>query len=249
MDSIRNMRIIILLLAISVFISSCSSPTGEVVRETIREPAGVEIISETTITGVVEEPKEAVEPGEIEDLEKVEESEKVEEEPSIGVEDILSLADKKVQSVKYRYKGPETKDFFYEFTVKGSKIKYILSPVIFIDVEADVYDAIYLDVDSKSAEGHCDAQKCYRRGKKTDLDYDEMYILTAFDWLNKIDSAELLDGEQIDRRSTWRLLTDDFTIWIDSFYGVPLQVESGDEIYIFENIRVNGVKDSDVTPT
>ena len=78
------MKLIILLLAISVFISSCSSPTGEVVKE-IPEPAGVDIVNEITKTKVIDEEEEIVTDEETEIVS--------EEEMSEEVKDLLGFAD------------------------------------------------------------------------------------------------------------------------------------------------------------
>jgi len=175
--------------------------------------------------------------------------ESVEDKISSEVSEVLGIADKKVKSISYKYKGPETKDFFYEFFVKENKIKYILDPTYkVIGADDDAYDTIYLNNELKKAEGYCDNRKCIGKGKKADLVYDDVYIWTPFDWLNDIESAEKVGEELIDKRSTWKLSTNKFIIWIDTFFGVPLQVEFRDNLYHFEKIIFNQVKDEDVNP-
>ena len=138
--------------------------------------------------------------------------------------------------------------FFYEFFVKGNKIKYILSPTYFIDVEEDEYDAIYIDKELKTALAYCDDQKCYRKGKKAVLDYDEVYISTPLDWHNNIESAEKLGEEVLGRRATWKIAANSFTVWLDTFFGVPLQVEFAGNMYEFQKMTFNQLKDGDVSP-
>jgi len=193
--------------------------------------------------------------------EKVSEEIKVDEEIKEKIEDIraiseevkelLSLADQKVQSISYRYKGPETKNSIYEFYVKGDMVKYTINPT-YKDVSFDehAYDTIYLNKDSKIGIAYCDSRRCKVKGNKTALDYEETYILTPTDWLDKIEFAEKIGEELIDRRNTWKLSTDNIgTIWIDSFFGIPLQLEIGDDIYQFQKLTFNGVTDEDVTPS
>ena len=192
-----NNKIILCLLILSIFLVSACAPVEVPTKETDQEPAKVVVVSETRIIKAIDEEEE------IEEVVEVSEEEQIPSE----IEEFLSIADEKVQSISYSYKGPETKDFFYDFFVKGNNIKYILSPTYFIDVEGDNYDAIYLDKVLQTAQGYCDAKKCYRKGKKADLDYDEEYILTPLDWLDKIEEAEKVGEEIIDRRDTWKLST------------------------------------------
>ena len=55
--------------------------------------------------------------------------------------------------------------------------------------------------------------------------------------------------EVIDDRSTWKIDTNKGTLWIDSFYGIPLKVESSGKTYRFQQIAVNSVEDADVIPS
>jgi len=232
----NNKLIITTLIFSLLIISACAQPALVPGKEVIQEPVGAEVVGETKKTKVIE-PKEEIE-------ETVEETD---EEDISEVEELLSIADKKVESIRYMYKGPETKDFFYEFFVKGNKMKYILSPTYFIDVEDDDYDTIYINKESETALAYCDNKKCRVKGKKAVLDYDDMYIMTPMDWLDEIESAEKVGGELIGRKNTWKLTTNDFTIWIDTFFGVPQQVEFADNLYKFEKMSFNAVSDEDVS--
>ncbi|MCH8004070.1 MAG: hypothetical protein IH934_05570 [Nanoarchaeota archaeon] len=235
-----NYKIIITTLIFSLLIvSACAQTTLVPEKDTSQEPVGVDVVSEIKKIKVIEE--------EVEET-KEEIKEVVDEEEISEVEELLSIVDKKVESLRYSYKGQETKDFFYEFFVKGNKIKYILDPPYkVIDVDDDAYDTIYINKESRTALAYCDNKKCRVKGKKAVLDYDENYILTPFDWLNKIESAEIVGERLIDRRNTMKLTTNDFSIWIDTFFGVPLQVETVDNLYKFEKMSFNGVKDEDVS--
>ena len=117
-----------------------------------------------------------------------------------------------------------------------------------IDLDDDAYDVIYLDKESKTAQAYCDSRKCKVKGKKEDLNYEEFYIFTPLDWINEIESAEKIGEELIEKRNTWKLSTNKGTIWVDSYYGVPMQVEFAENTYKFQKMNFNDVKDEDVIP-
>ncbi|MBI2208951.1 hypothetical protein HYU50_05650 [Candidatus Woesearchaeota archaeon] len=166
------------------------------------------------------------------------------------VKQLLDTAGTKVKSVRYSYKGPETADFYYQFYVKGNKIKYLPDPDYkAIDVDEDAYDAIYLDKGLKTALAYCDDRKCRVKGQKAELGYNDAYIMTPLDWLSQIKSAEKTGEELINKRSAWKLSTNAGTVWVDTFFGVPLQAESSGNLYKFDKISFNDVKDEDVTPS
>ena len=232
-------KIILSLLVFSLLIiSACAQTTVEPITRS-QEPVGVDVVSETSKTKTIEVNEE---PEEIE-----EESVK---ETSPEVKELLSIADEKFQSLRYQYKGPQTKGSFYDFVVKGNKVKYILDPT-FKDLNLDdgSYDAVYLDKELKTAQAYCSDRKCRVKGKKADLDYDKAYIWTPLDWHNNIEFAEKLGEELLGKRSTWRLSTSNLgTIWVDSFYGVPLQADFGGNLYQFKKMVLNDVKDEEVVP-
>jgi len=231
-------EIIFPLIIFSLFIiSACAQTTFVPEKNARQEPAGVDVVKETSKTEVIEVVEEVKET-----------AEEVSEEEISEVEELLNIADKKVESIRYSYKGPETNDFVYNFFVKGNKVKYILDPPYkVIDVDDDAYDAIYVNSEFETVLAYCDNKKCRVKGKKEVLNYDENYILTPFDWLDEIESAEKVGERLIERRNTLKLSTNDFSIWIDTFFGVPLQVETADNLYKFEKMSFNDVKDEDVS--
>ena len=201
---------------------------------------GTEIKAPENENKNLEEPNKSVEPDAIVDAKQI---------PG-EIKELLGIANEKVASLSYKYKGPESKDFIYEFYVKGDKIKYILQPGYkTADVDNDAYNTVYIDKKAKTAKGYCDARNCIVKGKKADLNYDNSYILTPLDWLKNIDYAEKTGEELIEARNTLKVSTsDNKTIWIDTFFGLPLRVESSGNTYKFQGIAINGVKDDDVTP-
>ena len=166
---------------------------------------------------------------------------------SAEVKDLLEKHKTKVSSIRYLYKGPETSDNYHKFYIKGSNIKY--EPYLAIKTldKQDSYDTIFIDTESKSAQSYCVAAYCKYGGLKGNLNYDDAYIDTIFDWL-KVTQAAKVGEEVIDSRSTWKIQTEKGIVWIDTFYGVPLKADADGVIYKFEQLSVNSVADADVLP-
>ena len=164
--------------------------------------------------------------------------------------DVLELLNKhktKVNNIKYSYKGPETGNNYHKFYVKGNNIRY--EPYLAIKTldRQDSYDTIFIDTAAKTAQSYCLAVYCKYGGLKGNLNYDDAYIDTIFDWLD-VAQATKAGEEVIDSRSTWKLLTEKGIVWVDTFYGVPLKVDADGVIYKFEQLSVNSVADADVLP-
>lgn len=194
--------------------------------------------------------EKAQEPGKTESVAGTEEKAPSVNVISPEVKELLDNAKSKVKSMRYPYKGPETADFYYQFYVKGNKIKYLPIPDYkTIDIDEDAYDVVYVDKGLETALAYCDDRKCRVKGQKAELNYDDAYILTPLDWINKIESAEKIGEELIGKRSTWKLSTNAGTVWVDTFFGVPLQAESSGNVYKFDKISFNDVKDEDVIPS
>ena len=229
-----NNKIIFALLVLSLLvISACVQTTGPLQKG--QEPSGVDVVGES-----------GKKPAEGQDVEETEEV----KEMSAEVKELLSIASNKVKSLRYSYKGPQTKDFFYDFFVKGKNIKYLPNPDYkILDVDEDAYDTIYINRELKTAEGYCDDRTCRVKGKKANLTYEEVYVWTPLDWLYNIEFAEKTGEELIEQRDTWKLLTGiGETIWIDTFFGVPLKVEFEGNKYRFQKMTFNDVKDEEVIP-
>ena len=175
----------------------------------------------------------------------------ISEKPAQGIspeiKDLLDKATSKVKNMHYLYKGSQTGDNFYEFFVIDNKIKYKPALAIRTLDRNNSFDSIFIDKVAKTAEAYCEARNCIFKGKKADLDYNDYYIPTIFDWMT-FKSARKLSDEVIDDRSTWKIETDQGTIWIDTFYGIPLKAESGGITFRFQQIAVNSIQESDVTP-
>jgi len=186
---------------------------------------------------------------EVEELIEVVEEEPKIIEASVEVKKLLNLASEKVTSISYKYKGPETNNYFYKFDVMGDELKYTIDPVYnIIDLDEDAYDAIYINKELEKAVSSCDDKQCKVLGEKTELNYNDNYIMTPFDWLESIESAEKTGEENIEKRNTWIITTQDSArIWVDLFSGVPVQVEFGGNKYQFMQMVLDGVTEEDVT--
>ncbi|MBI2558483.1 hypothetical protein HYW20_04120 [Candidatus Woesearchaeota archaeon] len=168
-------------------------------------------------------------------------------EITADVSDLLAKSKTRVQNIYYLYKGHETGDNFYAFYVKGAKIMYKPSLAIKSLDNPESYDSIFIDKTAQTSQSYCVHASCVYKGKKQDLNYEDAYISTPFDWTSGLTSAKKVGEEVIDSRSTWKIETNKGFLWVDTFYGIPLQAESNGNIYRFTKISVNSVQDSDVT--
>ena len=184
------------------------------------------------------------------DKQTVQEPPAVEPQSSISpeVQELLNKYKAKLRSISYKYKGPETADNFHNFYVKGDKIKYLPWLAIKTLDKPESYDSVFVDKTARTIQTYCLAAYCTYKGKKSELSYADAYIKTIFDWLEGITEAEKLGEEVIDDRSTWKIQTNNGVLWVDTFYGIPLKVESFGKNYRFQQLSVNGVTDADVTP-
>ena len=169
-------------------------------------------------------------------------------EISADVKELLNKHKTKVSSIYYKYRGPESGSNFHEFYIKGNKIKYKPSLEIKTLDQPGSYDAIFIDKVAKTAQSYCTAAYCAYKGKKADLSYATAYISTVFDWID-VTSAEKVGEEVINSRNTWKIETNKGILWVDTFYGIPLKIESGGKTYKFEQLAVNSVTDADVVPS
>jgi len=168
-------------------------------------------------------------------------------EIAADVKDLLSKHKTKITSVYYKYRGPETGANFHEFYIKGNKIKYKPHLELKTLDRPESYDSIFIDKVAKTAQSYCTADYCAYRGKKENLNYDDAYIETVFDWLS-VTSAKKVGEEVIESRNTWKIETNKGILWVDTFYGIPLKADSSGKIYRFEQLAVNSVTDANVTP-
>jgi hypothetical protein len=163
------------------------------------------------------------------------------------VKPLLGQAATRVKSLVYKYKGPETQNQVYDFYVKGTKMAYYNTDKNEYG-DPDAYNVIYLDTAAKTAASYCTHQTCVPKGKRSDLTYSAVSIATPLDWVSGITSAKKVGEEQIERRSTIIVDTNKGKMWIETYYGVPMQVEKDGTLYQYQQMAFNSVTDAQVTP-
>ena len=116
-------------------------------------------------------------------------------EIAADVKELLNKHKTRVTSIYYKYRGPETGSNFHEFYIRGNKIKY--KPYLEIKTldRPDSYDEIFIDKVTKTAQSYCTADYCAYKGKKTDLNYNDAYISTVFDWISVTEAEKI--GEEV----------------------------------------------------
>ena len=145
--------------------------------------------------------------------------------------------------------GSQTGNDFFEFYVKDTKIMYKPARELQSLDRQDSYDSIFIDKTAKTAQTYCVDHTCLYKGKKGNLNYADAYISTALDWIGSIKTANKIGEERIDNRDTWKIETNEGTFWLDTYYGMPLKIESSGKIFRFQQIAPNSVQDSDVIPS
>ena len=220
----RGGKLVLLMIVMSVFVISCAAQQTS--TPAAQQPAGKQATEQP-----VQQP--------------VQQKQTI--SASAEVKDLLEKHKTKVSSIRYLYKGPETENNYHKFYIKGSNIKY--EPYLAIKTldRQDSYDTVFIDTSTKTAQSYCVAVYCKYGGLKGNLNYDDAYIDTIFDWL-KVTQATKVGEEVIDSRSTWKLQTNKGIIWVDTFYGVPLKADADGLLYKFEQLSVNSVTDADVLP-
>ncbi len=168
---------------------------------------------------------------------------------------LFSKADK-AQILKYTY--AETPSTLPEntYTVSRQRMKVELENRYRYSQD-ESYDTVYLDLESRTATGYCehrDRAMCPEPNKEYDAEYDKYYYKTPFEWLESITSAELTGrSEQVNGRTgievSFSINREQGEMLVDSFYGVPLEMDYQDVKYEFRNIEVNIAKQEDLTHT
>ncbi|MBN2142145.1 hypothetical protein JW711_02325 [Candidatus Woesearchaeota archaeon] len=154
----------------------------------------------------------------------------------------------KVKTVSYNYFYSEVPytDNQYDSSVEKLKIE-IVNKRKYNDEEP--YDMIYIDFVNKIAKGYCETESpgtCEDRNKPYALDYATFWVPTPFAWVDCIESAELTGrSKQIEGRQgkevTFKSGGVSGIMWLDAFYGIPIEVSYDGIDYKYQNLRVNDI--------
>lgn len=153
----------------------------------------------------------------------------------------------------------------YDIYIKGNKAKKVyLSPVRFGD--NDFYNAVYLDLDQKTAIGVCDSKSVLCRdilNQTYNLSYDKekltkipKELIQTINPLAKVLEQVVIENQKISvlKYSVEKNMT--VQLFVGEYYGLPLKLaiysnlgdeETLEEKYEFKNLIVGQVKSKDVS--
>jgi len=167
-------------------------------------------------------------------------------------DDLMELIQKghNVQSFTYDYKEiSKPKEPTYPYKIYGSTVKRYL-PVKTGILNQNEMDVIISDRLSKTSTAYCESLKyCIKQGEIGSVNFSEYYVDTPFDWLDRIQRAEIeIKNEELFGRGVWKVIANngEFTIWIENYYGVPLKVTIGSETFEFRNLKFNSLNAEDI---
>jgi len=238
------MKYLIAILLIVLLVGCAQEAVQETTTPT-EQP--VEKVPDTTTE---QKPAEVEATGEEEPVE-TDSTKETREEMSDKSKEVLGLAEKRVMSLEYSYFGPETLPASYNFWVKGDKIKIEFPKDGKYRIDQDYYKYVYLDKAANTAVVVCaeDAGACDISLGPQEIHYG-LYgnIKTPLEWLDEITSFEIVSTENLYTREVYRAESNIGMVWIDTYTGVPLQIEKdGETLLRIERIVVNQVKDEDVS--
>ncbi|MEM4263296.1 MAG: hypothetical protein QW666_00165 [Candidatus Woesearchaeota archaeon] len=224
------------------------------VKEEVKEPAVAPVPTTTT-----PKPKTTTTPVPAETKPIVVQS----KELSPELKDLLTKADRRVQSVVYTYAGPSTQGRFLDtYFVKGKYIKvdlYASDPYV---IET-YFDTVYLDTALQTATARCEEK---RRCISTNVDntkkifnvsYADYRLKTPYEWIKDITFAEIIGPEVMEGRQVTKIKYSDARssteMWVDDAYGMPIKIvvtfdDGTKETYMFKDYKFNTLADSDVKP-
>ncbi len=166
---------------------------------------------------------------------------------SVEIEDILSKS-KNVESMSYDYKRVDKP---LERPVNVWIKKLMVKQEFNVQTEIlnkNEMDVIIFNLADKTASVYCESKKfCIKTGDVGVVDFDQYYVKTPLDWVDGVTSAEKKGEARLANREVWILqLDENVTLWVDTFFGVPLRVDNSQERHEFQNPIFNGVTDEEV---
>ncbi|MBI4146085.1 hypothetical protein HY489_01985 [Candidatus Woesearchaeota archaeon] len=184
------------------------------------------------------------------------------EEMNPQLRDLLKRADEKMQSMQFLFGGTDTSNLFlHTYFVKGDKVKIKPYEENYY-VRDGYYDTIYLNDGIGCCEqlSRCKSAHVDNTAKKFAADLSAVKMpKTPYQWTKEIKANAAVVGPQtFNQRSVTHIkYTDDegrdVLMWIDDTYGVPHKIvvktgESSEIKYQFNDMKFNGLKDSDFVP-
>ncbi len=226
---------------IALFVVSCSQVVLYVC------PDGTKV-SDATLCRSVQKEEQAIVPAEPEGDSDSDVNESMGNAVVLS-KDITRLLDKKsnFQSASYHLRF---NDNDHPIFLKGTTLKtYISVPTII--QKGTQYDALIVDLSTHTGSGYCERERyCESLGFKTIVDPSVFHYYTPLDWVDEIQSATKIGENQIKGRPVWVLLVNgERTYYVDVYYGVPLKVEIGKDVYLYDDMVFNKVEDVDVQYT
>jgi|GEM_PF-6562060 len=172
--------------------------------------------------------------------------EKQHKETAQEIRDVLDLSIK-VNSMSYQYKRVDQPLVrAVKVWVKGKIVKQELIVQTGV-LNKNQMDVIIFDTQNKTAEAYCQSRKlCVKTGDAGPVNFDQYYIKTPLDWSKGVSYAEKISEASIVNRDVWQLRADGADLWTDTYFGVPLRVDLGNERHEYQNIVFNSVADSEV---
>jgi hypothetical protein len=168
--------------------------------------------------------------------------------------DAKTLMDKfsKVNSVQFNYFDSTSQTVQNTYYASRERMKIILETKAKFG-EGNAYDTIYIDLVNKKAVAYCErASKdiCKDRNQAFDVNYDLYVITTPFQWLEKVTGADLtgkskmVDGRNINEM-TFDINGDKGVMFIDSYYGAPVEITFKGSDYAFRTLVINEATSKD----
>jgi hypothetical protein len=175
--------------------------------------------------------------------------------PSKAIQALLEKHVGRVTSLRYMYQDQTMKPEEWETWIKDDKMHVRLRELD--NVRGDVYiDHIYMDLSTKVAQGYCEMHvyRCADPNSPVDVTFQKYYRKSPIDWIESVTYAEKETEEQMQQRTVWKIKYTEgaktVAMWVDDYYGIPVKVRvtegSAVNEYIFEDIAINSVEDSDL---
>jgi hypothetical protein len=234
--------IIAMSLVIGTILSGCAPATKVYVCTDGREVASLEMCSQKE----VKETKNAL-PEPIKDPEAV----------PVFFKDLtpeaLELFEKaeKASTIRFNYFRSDNPYTQNTYSASRQLLKVELDKSAYSDDES--FDVVYMNVSNRTkAVGYCELaskETCPDRNRKYEAEFEQYHITTPYEWLDLVSEADLTGrSKQIDGRQakevSFMTAEGEGTMWLDSFFGLPLEVNYNGVDYKFQNAAINSVKET-----